>query len=390
MSVPYTCQIKESEMNNREETKKSKPLITGLCDVGRRNLHAGREGEAKSLLAYHLAVCVAAGDGTVVFNPIEVDGKVIPGMKVAGGSNVLIVDEDSTSQQDVEAKLDRFAVGLGFPDRKHLPYHIETFHKTGFRFGGNHPELMEPVRVLRPALCLFDSLVACSNLAKHTEHDPRLGLDAAATIDEIHKVCPDTTTWMLAHTAKGKESWDLEDFRRAPMQALVRGHGSVVGQVADTGHAQLKLSEKPNPLIFVLIPEIRRDVTFDAEPIFCKLLEAEGSNGWAKIIRIPPITPPPTHVDIFMFQVILKVGSTTLYDLSQMGLGEKYSIDDRRKAIEHLQRHGILAPLPDPRDVRLAEPSTTNIKYLKLLMDGCPSSPEKWLLEEKTKKWEES
>jgi hypothetical protein len=182
----------------------------------------------------------------------------------------------------------------------------------------------------------------------------------------------------------------MEDFRAAPMQELVRGHGSVVGQVSDTGYAQLKLSEKPNPLIFVLMPKIRRDVTLPAESIFCELLEADGSDGWAKMVRIPPITPPPTQADIFMFQVVLNVGSTTLYDLSQMGLGEKYAIEDRRQAIEHLQRYGILAALPDPREVRLAEPSNDNIKYLKLLMGGCPDSPEKRLLEQKIRKWEES
>ena len=82
----------------RGQKKKRKPLITGLCDVGRRNVHAGREGEAKSLLAYQLAVCSAAGNGTQVFNSIELDGKVIPAMNVVGGGNVLIVDEDSTSR----------------------------------------------------------------------------------------------------------------------------------------------------------------------------------------------------------------------------------------------------------------------------------------------------
>jgi AAA domain len=370
--------------------RKRKPLITGLCDVGRRNVHAGREGEAKSLLAYQLAVCSAAGNGTQVFNSIELDGKVIPAMNVVGGGNVLIVDEDSTSRVDVETKLDRLALGLGFPDRNHLQYHIDLLHKTDFRFGGTHPEMTTHVNALRPALLIIDSLVACSNLNRHTEHDPRLGLDAAATIDEIHKVSPETTTWMLAHTGKGKENWDLEDFRAAPMQELVRGHGSVVGQVSDTGYAQLKLSEKPNPLIFALIPKIRRDVTLPADPIFCELIEAEGSDGWAKIVRIPPITPPPTPVDIFMFQVVLKLGSTTLYDLSQMGLGEKYAVEDRRQAIGHLLRYGILAKLPDPRETSLNKPSTANIEYLKLLMDSSPDSPEKWILKDKIKAWQES
>jgi hypothetical protein len=377
-------------MTSDRNERKRKPLINGLCDVGRRNLHAGREGDAKSFLGYHLAVCTAAGDGTQVFNSIEIDGKIIPSMNVVGGGNVLIVDEDSTTQRDVERKIDRLALGLGFSDRNHLKYHISTMHKTGFRFGGKHPELIAQVNALHPALLIIDSLVACSNLNKHTEHDPRLGLDAAATIDEIHEVSPETTTWMLAHTGKGKENWDLEDFRAAPMQELVRGHGSVVGQVSDTGYAQLKLSEKPNPLIFVLIPKIRRDVTLPADPIFCELLEAEGSDGWAKIVRIPPITPTPTPVDIFLFQVILKLGSTTLFGLSQMGLGEKYPIEDRRQAIGHLQRYGILAKLPDPREVSLNEPSTANIEYLKLLMDSSPDSPEKWILQDKIRRWQQS
>jgi len=367
-----------------------KPLITGFCDVGRRILDAGLEGVSKSLLACHLAVCVAEGDGAEVFNSIEVAGKIIPAMKVVGGGNVLMVDEDSTSQEDVETKLDRLALGRGFTDRTHLQYRIEVLHKTGFRFGGVHPELIERVRVLLPALLDIDSLVACSNRTKHTEHDPHLGLDAAAAIDEIHEASPFTTIWMLAHTGKSKAEWDMEDFRAAPMQDLVRGHGSVVGQVCDTGYCHIKLSEKPNPLRFVLIPKIRRDVTLTADPIYCELLEAKGSDGWARIIRIPPITPPPTKVDIFMFRVALKLGSTSLYTLSQMGLGEKYASEDRRLAIEHLQRYGILAELPDPAEVRLSEPSTANMKYLQLLMDGCPDSPEKWLLNEKIKKWQKS
>jgi len=375
---------------DKHEPIEKKPLITGFCDAGRRILDAGSEGASKSVLAYHLAACVAEGDGTEVFNSIEVEGKIIPAMKVVGGGNVLMVDEDSTSQQDVENKLDRLALGRGFPDRNHLQYHIQVLHKTGFKFGGVHPELAERVRVLLPALLVIDSLVACSNRARHTEHDPHLGLDAAAAIDEIHEASPFTTIWMLAHTGKSKEGWDMEDYRAAPMQDLVRGHGSVVGQVCDTGYFHLKLSNQPDPLRFVLIPKLRRDVTLAADPIYCELQEAEGSDGWARVIRIPPITPPPTKVDLFMFRVALKQGSTTLFNLSKMGLGEKYAPEDRRLAIYHLQRYGILAELADPAEVKLSEPSAANIKYLKQLMDGCPDSPEKFLLNKKIQKWQQS
>ena len=376
--------------SNTREPIERKPLITGFCDAGRRVLDAGSEGASKSVLAYHLADCVADGDGAEVFNSIEVEGKITPAMRAVGGGNVLMVDEDSPSQQDVETKLDRLALGRGFPDRTHLQYHIQVLHKTGFKFGSVHPDLIERVRVLLPALLVIDSLVACSNRARHTEHDPHLGLDAAAAIDEIHEASPFTTIWMLAHTGKGKEAWDLEDFRAAPMQQLVRGHGSVVGQVCDTGFCHCKLSEKPDPLRFVLIPKIRRDVTLAADPIYCELLEGEGSDGWARVIRVPPVTPPPTKVDIFMFRVALKLGSTSLYVLSQMGLGEKYASEDRRMAIYHLQRYGVLAELPDPAEVRLSDPTTANIKYLKQLLDGCPDSPEKWLFNKKIQKWQQS
>jgi hypothetical protein len=92
--------------------------------------------------------------------------------------------------------------------------------------------------------------------------------------------------------------------RATDMQAMVRGHGSIVGEAADSGIVIKKISEYPDPTRFVLITKTRRKaIPMSATDVFVEVEEESYGKGWAKLKRIDAIALPPTKIaqDLFTF-----------------------------------------------------------------------------------------
>jgi RecA-family ATPase len=184
-------------------------IIKDMLPEGHRGMIAACEGSCKTTLLAWVAVCVATGNR--VF-----------GMDVKQGT-VLMIDEE-TPEQSLYKKLHRFCLHFNLEGRHELP-ELAVRCKRGFRFDRKNTELIEVIKEMQPALITIDTLIAClpSGRQGKGENNAETGIAVRENLNEILSVSPNTSILMAAHSGKPVMNFDLEGYKRAEMQALVRG-----------------------------------------------------------------------------------------------------------------------------------------------------------------------
>jgi len=274
-------------------------MIENYLPSGHKIMDTAIEGGQKTSYACGLAVDIASGHCHL-------------GLPAQQGK-VMIVDEE-TPTADLENWLDRFALGLGYGSYKDdLPIYV--FSKLGFRFGRKEllDKLIEKVIEIQPSLIRMESLIAMLPGGRQgiVENDSGLGVTIRDDLEAILNACPKGTSLMLsAHSKKPCADFSLDDFRKANMVSLVRGHGSIVGQGCDTGIAIKQVSKYPEPTIFVVLIKPRRRA-IPIKELWVELKEAEYGKGWARLEKIAPTVPKPSLLERQLYSYLHNEGRTT-------------------------------------------------------------------------------
>ena len=257
--------------------------------MGHRMMDTAVEGNCKTMLGCWLAVCTATG-------------KDFLGQHVQQGT-AIIVDEE-TPAATLEDKISRFALSFGYADWRELP--ISVYSMKGFRFGRKTALdwLTKIVVDKEPMLLRMDSVIAMIPGFRQgmSENDGGIGIALKDDLDKLLLWVKNIS--ISAHAKKYVTDMLPKQMRSTDMQAIVRGHGSIVGEAADSGIIIKKISEYPDPTRFVLITKARRKaIPMSIENVFVELEEEQYGKGWAKLKRIDPIALPPTKIacDLFTF-----------------------------------------------------------------------------------------
>ena len=270
-------------------------LIDEWFPLGHRIMDVAPEGSFKTQLGIWIAICVAAG-------------KPIFGMDVCQGP-AIIFDEE-TPPASLDNIISRFCKGLGIKFGPNLP--LYRFSMMGFRFGKKAllKDLIDIVKVIKPVFIRMDSLLAMIPNGGNDgmgENHSRLGEMVRDDLTAILSVLNNDCTIMLAaHAKKYVSNMTLEQVEEGEMQALIRGHGSIVGEGCDTGLAIHKETHYPDPTRFSVLTKPRRTGIPAANyPMLIELEEESYSNGWAKLTRIDNSLIPPQNTLVHCILTLL-------------------------------------------------------------------------------------
>jgi hypothetical protein len=345
------------ESNGKNEVKTSW-LIDSMLPKGHRGMIATCEGGCKTTLLCWIAVCVATGSDLF-------------GMNVNSGP-VLMIDEE-TPTQSLEGKIYRFCLGLDLRNRSAIP-HLKILSKRGFRFDRKNTRYIDLIKDMQPALITIDTLLAClpSGREGKGENNAETGIAVKDDLTRMLDVSPDSTILMAAHSRKPVVYYEIEDYREAEMQSLVRGHGSIVGEACDTGFGIKKLSQYPNPLRFAIIPKARREA-IPIEEIFIEMEEEQYGKGKAKLMQIPPLTPLPSKAAIDLFSLFMGDNFAEIKASSIRNQASAlYTLEEVRMALEQLRRRKVIITVGNhfiyklnPKEREQADP-----KYVDQLLEG--------------------
>ncbi|MFC2019706.1 AAA family ATPase [Chloroflexota bacterium] len=332
-------------------------LIDGMLPKGHRCMIANCEGGCKTTLLCWIAIRVALG--------LDVFG-----LKTKQGA-VLMIDEE-TPRQSLEGKLYRFCLGSGLESRYKIP-HLVVRSMRGFRFARANTDTLEIIKKRQPVLITIDTLLAClpSGREGRGENNAETGIAVRDDLNKMLALSPDSTILLAAHSAKHVTYFEIEDYRTAEMQELVRGHGSIVGQACDTGFGLTKISQYPAPLRFAIIPKARREA-IPMEETFVEMVEDSYGKGKARLIKTPPVTPLPSRPAIDIFSLFMngkeEWGAKDIYQKAY-GL---YLPQEIRLGLDQLRRRKVIVAIKDrftfklnPREREQADP-----KYVEQLLEG--------------------
>lgn len=330
-------------------------LIEDMLPAGHRGMIANVEGGGKTTLLCWIALCIATG-------------KELFGKHVTAGP-VLMIDEE-TPTQSLEKKLYRFCLGLGLENRSNLA-HLQVMSKEHFRFARKDTKHMDFIKGFQPKLITIDTLLAClpSGRQGKGENNAETGTAVRDDLSQMLELSPGCSILLAAHSNKPVMNWEIEDYREVEMQALVRGHGSIVGEACDTGYGLLKLSAQPLRLALVTKP--RREA-IPLEQLFIEMKEQEYGKGWARLEKIPPIpTPPsPVAVDISSIFLMHEDGKPVTAQTIKGKASALYTPGELRQGLEQLRRRKVITPTTDrftfelnPKDKEIDQ------KYLDQLLE---------------------
>jgi len=332
-------------------------LINDRVALGDRVMDTAPEGGCKTLSGLWRAVCVASG--TPEF-----------GHQVKKGP-VLLLDME-TPQHSLENWLTRFSMTLGFGSWKELPITIAP-RDVDFQFERKTAldRVRNLIRTVRPVFIRLDSVVAMLPVGRLGVNENSSGLGAAIGNDlsAMLGASPnDCTIQLAAHSKKWVCEAGFETIAGADMQAIVRGHGSIVGEGCDTGFIIKKLSE--NPLRFAVIPRIRR-TPVDPRTIFIELMEPDGyGKGRAWLEEIPAMSLPPSEFAIDVYRLIRGkrgYGCKSRDVVSELKL---FMPSECRRGIKELLEHKAIVADPSEPQVYYLNPNAIgecDQEYLKKL-----------------------
>jgi AAA domain len=326
---------KEDNMTITIDTKTSTSvswLVKDLLPEGHKCMIATLEGGCKTFMLCWAAVCVASGNPMFGFDTKK--------------GNVLMIDEETTPNT-IHRRLNRFCQGIGLKGIEDLP-NLIVKPMGGFRFARANSEILKLIEDLKPALITIDSVLACLPGGRQGmgENSAETGIAIRDDLNKMLQVSPSSTILIAAHSAKTTVSqFDIEEYREAEMTSLVRGHGSIVGQACDTGFGLLKISEKPSPTRFVIIPKPRREAIPSPE-IFVELTEESYGNGWARLVKIAPVPIPPSQVAVDIFTLFKNEVTWSASQIKGKASG-KYAAAEIRQGIEQLLRRQVIVTSSD-------------------------------------------
>jgi len=208
---------------------------------------------------------------------------------------------------------------------------------------------MEQIERLKPVLITIDSVIAClpSGRQGRGENNAETGIAMRDDLNRILAASPDSAILITAHSGKPVMYYDIEDYREAPMQALVSGHTSIVGQACDTGYGVMKISEPPEPLRFAIVPKARRDAIPMGE-IFVEMKEKTYGEGWAKLERIAPVPVPPSRAAVDLYSVFQsKDGEELTAQTIRNKASALYTLEDIRLGLDQLRRRQVIVTTQD-------------------------------------------
>lgn len=309
--------------------QKEEWFIEDWYPMGHRMMDTAVEGNCKTTLGCWLAVCTATGEDFL-------------GQKVQQGS-VVIVDEESPAAT-LEDKVSRFALSFRYSDWHELPIYI--YSMKGFRFGrkSSMDWLTKIVVDKEPMLLRMDSVLAMMPGFRQgmSENDSGIGIALKDDLDKLLLFARNIS--ISAHAKKYVTDMLPKQMRSTDMQAIVRGHGSIVGEAADSGIVIKKISEYPEPTRFVLVTKARRKaIPMSIEDVFVELEEENYGKGWAKLKRIDPIVLPPTRAACDLFSFFKKEDIITAEHIVRKAA--LYGRTEIRNGLEELiERKAIINP----------------------------------------------
>ena len=273
-------------------------LAEDWIPMGHRCMDTAPEGSFKTMMGCWIAVCIAAG------YPLF-------GHPVFQGP-VLIVDEE-TPQTSLDNHLDRFSRGIGLK-YKNLPIHRMSMQE--FRFGRKTEidKLLKTIARIEPVFIRLDSLLAMLPSGRQgiVENDSHLGEIVRDDLNKILHSNPNCSILLSAHSKKFASELSPGEAGEYEMVALVRGHGSIVGQGCDTGYIVSKISEYPEPTRFCITVKVRRQaIPAGTKTIYVELEEEEYGKGWARLKEISDIDLPPSSLAKIVYPTFLDMNRAT-------------------------------------------------------------------------------
>jgi len=150
----------------------------------------------------------------------------------------------------------------------------------------------------------MDSLLAMLPTGM-AENNSNLGQVVSHDLNEMLKAMDYKGSILIsAHSKKEVAGFNLAEIETKEMQALVRGHGSIVGLCCDTGIAIHKETKFPDPTRFSLCTKARRlGIPASDKPLLIELEEEQyAGQGWAKLTQVDDSLIPPSDNAISIYR----------------------------------------------------------------------------------------
>lgn len=258
-------------------------IINDWYKTGDRIETIAPEGSFKTTWGACKAVCLASGNDCL-------------GHRVKQGS-VVIVDNE-TPRASLENHLDRFSQYFGFRGYSELPIYIYPSRDFVFDRKTELDNLAGFISKKQPVCIILDSLVSMLPLGRQrnlNENSSNLGGVLGRDLLDILNATGDAITDLAVHTKKPVSDYSINQLAHNDIQSLVRGHGSIVGQGADSCLILKKVSEHPAPTRFCIITRSRRTaIPMDSKIIYVELKEQQYGHGLAHLEEIDPLSLPPS------------------------------------------------------------------------------------------------
>jgi hypothetical protein len=330
-------------------------LIDGMLPEGHKGMIANLEGGCKTTILAWVAICVALG-------------KPVFGMPTQQGK-VVMIDEE-TPWDSFERKLNRFALGFGFNSYQEIQG-LTLLWKQGYRFSHKNTEILEKIKKEKPVLVTIDALISCLPSGKQglEENNSKTGIAVRDDLDKIIQASTSSSILIAAHSSKTTVgNFEVEDYQKAEMTELVRGHGSLVGEACDTGYGLFKISEKP--LRFVIIPKPRRE-PIPMNNIYVEMKEESYGEGWARLEKIEPLSPPPSQAAIDLSTLFTENCNNEITAKEIRSQAATYTPSEVRLGLQQLRRRGVIITTRNNFSFKLnPELSGIDHEYLKQLKRG--------------------
>ncbi len=161
--------------------------------------------------------------------------------------------------------------------------------------------------VVQPIFTRFDSLISMLPLGRQgiNENSSQLGGIIGRDLNQVLAEMPGGFVQLAVHSKKEVAMKTIEELEKSQLQSIVRGHGSIVGEGADTGFILAKISEHPAPTRFAVIIKPRRSPIPAAKTTIIVEIEEEAyGKGWARLKEIPVTMLPPSQYAKDVYKVL--------------------------------------------------------------------------------------
>jgi hypothetical protein len=180
---------------------------------------------------------------------------------------------------------------------------------------------------------------------------------------------------LSAHTKKEVGVMPIDEIKNNPIQNLVFGYSSIVGQGCDTGLFIKKMSEFPGPTRFAVFTFVRRQAIPLSDTLYLEIEEEKYGDGWSRIREIPPSNLPPVNATRELFSLFSFGG--VLSEISQKKIRQECALmttKDCLYGLNELLKMKVIVPGFNPMSYTLNTKFQTEVdpEYLKQLTRKSP------------------